>query len=203
MVPANPLRHGVTASLGRVRTKVIIMAATVLLATAAALLLRETSTVAGTATPVSPEEVKRALMFRCGHNSDVDYASLRYGPVLPIGSYLGYMVVAITPNSKIVVCGIATTGVFQAGPYTLPPGRKVALATWGGDSLENTSFHGLGWVAPDVARVEVVISDGRTVRAQLESGMFVYAGAGKGPPPTQTTIRAFDAAGTLIDEQAY
>lgn len=157
-------------------------------------------TVEGAGRPASPppgDEANRALLDQCRFGSDIDLAALRIGPVVKQGD--GQLVVTVAPDNKLVLCHTETGSISGNGPYQLPPGVKIAQAAEQ-EGVKRTDFAGWGWVAPDVARVEVELPDGRIIQAQVASGAYAYT-ASVPSPVLRVTLRAYDIDGNLIDQR--
>lgn len=150
----------------------------------------------GPETPASPGPAaagrpKRATGFACPPYFDADPALLRQGPVVPVDG--GELTVATLPTGKILTCdtSLRTSGTF--GPYQVPPGTKTMHV--GSQEVSGRPGHlGLGWAAPDVARVEVVFPAGQVLPAQLAGGVYAYY-APNTDLVARPTVRAYDAAG--------
>jgi hypothetical protein len=141
-----------------------------------------------------PDVRKQAILAGCPLTElGADRATLTLGPL--IHTAMGRdMLVAVTPEGKLVECQSDGTGGW-AGPYQRPPRIKVieAAEVDGG----GPGFAGYGWAAPDVARVEVVLPDGRVILASLRAGAYAYTATGRSPS-LKVTVRAYDVHKTLI-----
>jgi hypothetical protein len=177
-----------------------VVAAVAVSATAVlvALLGRAGGDVSGTPRPLSGDDLKRAVLARCAYEGVADAGSLRLGPFLDAEPG-EYHVVAVTGNGMLVDCALdGSSGT--AGPYERAPDVKAMLAAE--LSVEGESeFTGYGWVSAEVARMEVVLPDGRVADAEVGGGVFVFTAEGP-PPRLRVTLRAYDASGREIYERA-
>jgi hypothetical protein len=184
----------------RVVLAAVVLAAVVVLGFA---LLSPGDEVSGTGRGERVDKEKQELLTRCGNWDGENLATLRYGPVLKLDdTILGYLVIAATPERKLLSCGASGDAQFSVGPPQPGEGREVFFGTAGPNTIESTGFHGFGWASRDVARVEVVADD-RTIRAELANGIFAYAGKGRAPRIDTLRVRGYDASGTLLDEQGF
>ncbi len=147
-----------------------------------------------TPVPAGTDRPKRPTAFACGPRFDTDPALLKPGPVIPVDG--GEFVLATSPSGEIVTCDTGNGSSGANGPYQFPPGVKTSPAARQG--VSNKPGHlGWGWAAPDVAKVEIVLSDGQVVPAQVVGGAYAYYTPNL-DFMAEATVRAYDAAGNRI-----
>jgi hypothetical protein len=97
-----------------------------------------------------------------------------------------------------VTCHTGSRTSGADGPYQLPPGVKTSDAA-SQYVPGRPGLIGWGWAAPDVAKVEIVLSDGQVLPAQVAGGAYAYYAPNSDfMAMTRSTVRAYDAAGNQI-----
>lgn len=144
--------------------------------------------------PAEADRPKGPREFACAPYFDIDPALLRPGPVVPFDG--GEFVLAMSSAGRLVNCNTSSRTSGSTGPYQLPPGVKISPAAT--QTIPDRPGH-LGWgrAAPDVAKVEILVPDGRILQAQVASGAFAYY-APNADFKAEKTVRAYDAAGKQI-----
>lgn len=153
-----------------------------------------TNVVAGTARPLSGDALAKAIVARCPVD-EVDLNKVRLGPLLRTsqGEYRAY---ATADDGMLIECPLSG-GASTAGPYERAPEVRAMLAAdghYGGDL-----YVGYGWVAQEVARLDVLLPDGTPIKTQIRNEMFAFTGEGEGPG-LKAKLRAYDDDGTVIYE---
>lgn len=137
---------------------------------------------------------------RAGDGGPVfDAPSWRAGMLSPLYGDKRYLVIR---NSRYVTaCEVAADGTvrFPLGPRYIadirPVKQFIGVPT---DPMAGSAF-AVGWVAPEVARMEIETHDGTTITATISNGSFAVGELGiNGGDLALGRLRLYDQAGTLI-----
>lgn len=144
-----------------------------------------------------------AMVARCverpGDGAPVfDASSWRAGMLTPPYGDKRYLVIR---NSRYVTaCEVAADGTIRfplEARYISeirPVNRFTAVRT---DPMADPAY-AVGWVAPEVARMEIRTQDGRTIVPTISNGSFAVGGQGFSSADVMGQLHLYDQAGTLI-----
>ncbi|CRK61168.1 hypothetical protein [Alloactinosynnema sp. L-07] len=159
------------------------------------------NSVAGVANPIGDSELMAATLAVC------DFPGTKIRPGAMVRDITGgFSVAATAADGSLGFCTNSFNGNTLRSIQTEPPepaDAKIGRTHGHGLGLPDApiGYTAVGYAAPDVARVEILMPDGTVVTAATRAGTFAYTVRGFDLDTVRTTNgRAFDTAGGLVYE---